>query len=233
MGRSSVQGFNVHALRDARVRAGLTQKAAADAVGVSVASYRQWEKVQGHKPSAPRLPIIAEAVGVAVDALFATSLTLADHRAQAGLTQAGLAELVGVSRALVATWERGEQRIAPRYHGAVTSVLGVAPKDMADPETTAELRARIEQSNAVNGEHPSVTSDRGWAVTVPAIDLVVGDTLFLESVGLSKSRYEVLTVVASTISGRTVTVDLAMEAETPTWHRLVLRAETSVRIRGR
>jgi transcriptional regulator with XRE-family HTH domain len=58
---------------------------------------------------------------------------LAEARRAAGLTQAQLAEAVGVSDGLrVSQWERGSEQPRPRFVPALAAVLGVGPLELLD-----------------------------------------------------------------------------------------------------
>lgn len=57
------------ALKCCRMAAGLTQKAAAEKIGVAPPTLRQWEQGR-HWPSAYFLPLMAEAYGCSIEALY-------------------------------------------------------------------------------------------------------------------------------------------------------------------
>ncbi len=120
----TISSFNADELRRRRIRAGLTQLAAADELGVSAWTVRQWE-AGNHTPRAERLPELARVLGCEPSDLVEAPTTLADYRTLAGLTQADLATQLGVSRMAVAQWESGLMPIAARHHERLAAALGI------------------------------------------------------------------------------------------------------------
>lgn len=74
-----------------------------------------------------------------------------EHRIRQGLTEQGLADKVGVTRAAVQQWERPNGTApARRYHTAVAEALGL---------TVAELVAGAQKSDAAQPRHPNLSQD--------------------------------------------------------------------------
>ncbi len=129
VGRPSMTAFRHDELRRRRIHAGLTQEAAAELLGVSRWTYRHWEGGQ-HAPLAERLPQIAAALDCDVADLVEPPTTLADYRTVSGLTQADVADRLGVSRYTVAAWEQGRMPIAAKHHDPLAVVLGLAVDEL-------------------------------------------------------------------------------------------------------
>lgn len=125
VGRPSIASFRPDELRRRRVHAGLTQETAAERLGVSRWTYRHWEGGK-HTPSAERLPQIAAAFGCDVADLVAAPVTLADYRTLAGLTQADVADHLGVARVTVAAWEQGQMPVAVKHREALAGVFRIS-----------------------------------------------------------------------------------------------------------
>ena len=71
---------------------------------------------------------------------------MAEARAEAGLSQAQAALLIGVSRSLVELWESGARPVLPVWLEKIASVYGVSEKwletgDPVDPEAVERVRA--------------------------------------------------------------------------------------------
>ena len=124
MAKPTLTNFRADALRESRIRAGLSQEAVAKLVGVSAWTYRQWETGRA-TPLAGRLMRLAASVGGDVADLVGAPHTLADYRILAGLSQADLAARIGVSRATVAGWEQGLTPVAAKHHQGLMSVLRI------------------------------------------------------------------------------------------------------------
>lgn len=60
-------------------------------------------------------------------------ITLAAARVNAGLTQAELAEKMGVSRATINDWELGKREIRTAYLYALCHITGFSPDDISLP----------------------------------------------------------------------------------------------------
>ncbi len=120
----TISSFKAGELRVRRIRAGLTQLAAAEQLGVSAWTVRQWE-AGNHTPRAERLPELARVLGCEPSDLVEAPTNLADYRTLAGLTQSDLAAQLGVSRMTVAQWESGLMPIAPRHHERLAAALGI------------------------------------------------------------------------------------------------------------
>ena len=124
MAKPTLTNFRADALRESRIRAGVSQEAVAKLVGVSAWTYRQWETGRA-TPLAGRLMRLAASVGGDVADLVGVPQTLVDYRVLAGLSQADLAERIGVSRATVAGWEQGLTPVAAKHHQALEAVLPI------------------------------------------------------------------------------------------------------------
>ena len=144
MAKPTLTNFRADALRESRIRAGLSQEAVAELVGVSSWTYRQWETGCA-TPLAGRLQRLADAVGGDVADLVGPPQTLADYRVLAGLSQADLAERIGVSRATVAGWEQGLTPVAAKHHQGLRSVLPIpastSPPWQDTPTPTTHVEA--------------------------------------------------------------------------------------------
>ncbi len=160
MAKPTLTNFRADALRESRIRAGLSQEAVAKLVGVSSWTYGQWETGRA-TPLAGRLMRLAASVGGDVADLVGPPKTLADYRVLAGLSQADLAERIGVSRATVAGWEQGLTPVAAKHHHGLMSVLPIpasAPPPWQDthPPTTHTETALVvsrPRSDPADWEH--------------------------------------------------------------------------------
>lgn len=63
-------------------------------------------------------------------------MTLEAARVNKGLTQAELADKMGVSRQSVFDWENGKRQMRPAYVIAFCSVVGLTEDDIILPSTT-------------------------------------------------------------------------------------------------
>lgn len=134
--------FSAQALRDARLRAGLTQGELARRIGVAGGErVSEWERGQARVRSATRLHALAAALGVnPVDLLQAPSgrRGLRWYRMLAGLTPAELARAASVSVPTVKRWEaHGTARGLP-----VATLTGLAAALGVTPDAVAEALRR-------------------------------------------------------------------------------------------
>lgn len=65
-------------------------------------------------------------------------MTLAAARVNRGLTQAELAEKIGVSRQAIFDWENGKRNIRPVNLFAICSALNVTEDDILLPQTITD-----------------------------------------------------------------------------------------------
>jgi transcriptional regulator with XRE-family HTH domain len=108
-------------LREARLRAGLTQRQVAELVGVGPSKVTTWETGARQIPPG-RAQQLLEALSNAnelahrarVASPHMTGEELREARLRAGLTQRQVAELVGVASSNMATWETGARPVPPR-----------------------------------------------------------------------------------------------------------------------
>ena len=66
-------------------------------------------------------------------------ITLKGARANAGLTQDGLAEKLGVSRKMVADWETGKAEMRPAYLLAICYITGFDEDDIILPTEYSKI----------------------------------------------------------------------------------------------
>ena len=95
-------------IRAARQRAGLTQQATADLLGVHPSTYRQWEYGK-RKPSAAAVRLL-ESLRELKPAIPMTREEIIQVRQRAGLTQQAMAELIGVNVTTYLNWEVGRKK---------------------------------------------------------------------------------------------------------------------------
>ncbi len=143
MAKPTLTNFRADTLRELRVQAALSQEAVAKMVGVSAWTYRQWE-TGGATPLAGRLKRLASAVGTDVADLLGPPQTLADYRVLAGLSQADLAERLGVSRATVAGWEQGLTSVAAKHQPGLMSALPIPASGTPPWQDTPPTAARTQ-----------------------------------------------------------------------------------------
>lgn len=143
---AGADGFDRAAMRGARVRAGLTQTALAEALGTSQRQVSEWERGL-QTPSPATVHRLAAALDVTVTDLLrhSTRPTLRQLRSRAGHTQAALAALAGMSRHTYARLERGEH---PPRPGALPALAGALRVDLT------EAAAAIERSREPGNRRP-------------------------------------------------------------------------------
>jgi transcriptional regulator with XRE-family HTH domain len=103
---------------------GLEQRDAAARLGVRPATYGRWERGQ-KRPAIQLMPRILTLLG---PGSFETQTALPEARLLSarqllGLSQAGLAEKLGVDRGTVGDWERGVRLPAVTSHGDDPGIL--------------------------------------------------------------------------------------------------------------
>lgn len=130
-------------IRNARVEAGLLQEDAAEALGVSTQTIRNWESGRS-EPSEENKQRLAEGYGVQVGdfaafyeefhsyrvtrerpVINAKLLRLA--RQDAGFTQAQAAEMVGVNRNTIVRYENGTSRPSPKTLAKLSEIYSKPP----------------------------------------------------------------------------------------------------------
>jgi len=111
-------------LRAWRLERGLEQRDVAEMLGVQPATYDRWERGQ-KRPAIKLMPRILTLLG---PGSCATQMSLPEERLLSarqllGLSQAGLAEKLGVDRGTVGDWERGVRPPAEEMLAAVEALL--------------------------------------------------------------------------------------------------------------
>jgi transcriptional regulator with XRE-family HTH domain len=133
-------------LREARVRAGLSQGDLASLVGVSQTAISTWESGTARPREGARRRLLAalalrdDTSTVSTEELHDVSRPrvvpeqLRDARIRAGLSQGDLALRIGVSQATVSTWENGTSQPRTNSADALATVLdlGVETEDAAE-----------------------------------------------------------------------------------------------------
>ena len=108
-----------------RLDRGLEQRDLAAMLGVQRATYGRWERDQ-KRPAIQLMPGVLMLLGPGSSA---TQKSLPERLLSArrllGLSQAGLAEMLGVNRWTVSDWERGVRLPAPQTLPAVEALLSV------------------------------------------------------------------------------------------------------------
>ena len=131
-------------IRNARVEVGLRQEDAAEELGVSTQTIRNWESGRS-EPSEENKQKLAEKYGVEVGdfaafyeefysyrvtrerpVINAKLLRLA--RQDAGFTQAQAAEMVGVNRNTIVRYENGTSRPSPKTLRKLSEIYGKTPR---------------------------------------------------------------------------------------------------------
>lgn len=127
-------------LEASRRRSGLRRLDLANQLGVSEETIRLWER-GAVQPSAERLARLIAVLSLEMPAWSAPvrpasdlpplARRLRDERDARGVTQAAIAEHIGVPQATFAGWETG--RVAPSapFHPAIASLLGLREADVA------------------------------------------------------------------------------------------------------
>lgn len=107
------KSFDRRRLREARIKAGLTQLQLASRVHVTETTVYQWEH-DLRTPRPTRVPAIAAALGIAPEELMIDSadrpLTLADVRQRVGYSQAALAARLALPPSTLSSIEQGRHR---------------------------------------------------------------------------------------------------------------------------
>jgi transcriptional regulator with XRE-family HTH domain len=136
---SAARGFDPARLRDARHRAGLTQTQLAERTGTDTTTIAKYE-TGARTPYVERLATLAHALGVTPATLTTTpATTLAELRAQAGLSQHTAATRAGLIRTTYAAIERGETAtLTPDLTTRLATALNVTPSHI----TTAHAQTR-------------------------------------------------------------------------------------------
>ena len=137
-------------IKKRRLELGLTQKQAANALGVNGWTILNWETGQ-HHPSIRSVPAILSFLGY--DAFVAPTTVgerLLQTRRKYGWSTGEAARQLGVDRTTWQDWERGELILFREHRLKVATLLGLDPKEMGD-----EMRARW------NGKH------RRWECRAP------------------------------------------------------------------
>lgn len=137
--RTAVRLFSPRRMRELRKRRRLTQEQLAIQAGVSSSIVSHWE-AGAAAPAGPTFVRLAAALNVEpieLTTLDAEALRLADLRHLAGLTQAGIGSLLGLSAAGYAAIERGGREPRMQHQDALAAVFKVPP---------AEVRAAWERS---------------------------------------------------------------------------------------
>lgn len=68
-------------------------------------------------------------------------IAIRKYRRQMGLTQAGLAEILGVSQSTVGMWETGERKPDIIMLKKLTGILGCTADDLLEPIVVKEEKA--------------------------------------------------------------------------------------------
>jgi len=141
LAQGRAHAFNGRRLRLLRRRNGLTQSALAAAAAISRPSVTAYET--GTAVPSPRVAAaLAAALGVSIDHLTLTDADragLADLRYHAGLTQAQIAEHLGVSRNTFPGIERGERPPTPAQIAQLAELYST---------TSAEILAAWQRTRA-------------------------------------------------------------------------------------
>jgi transcriptional regulator with XRE-family HTH domain len=111
-------------LRTWRLERGLEQRDVAAMLGVRPATYARWERDQ-KRPAIQLMPGVLMLLGPGASATRKSppGERLLSTRQLLGLTQAGLAEKLGVDRGTVGDWERGVRLPAEERLAAVEALL--------------------------------------------------------------------------------------------------------------
>jgi len=138
-GRGLKKSLGAHPIRILRDSLGLTQPEFAQRTGVPLSTLRAWETYAA-TPRQDALKRLAEKLGVDPSALTVPDLPpmeleppppprqvtpIAAARAAAGLTQAQLAERIGVSPVALSGWETGKHQPKLTYLKKIAEALGV------------------------------------------------------------------------------------------------------------
>lgn len=129
MPRSGVRGFSPAALRKARADAELRPDELARLIGVTRQAVTAWESGRS-RPSPVTLLALSEALRILpadLAPIRETDLRISDLRSQAGLTQAHVAEALGVSTTVVGDLERGFRQVDTRQVDLLAELYHVAP----------------------------------------------------------------------------------------------------------
>ncbi|CAM3437117.1 helix-turn-helix transcriptional regulator [Tsukamurella hominis] len=129
--------FDRAALRAARKDAGLSVGELAKASGVGVSSIQAWE-AGTRRPTVQKLRALMAALGGTIgDVMPEVAVTLAERRAAAGLSQAELAERLGVDQATVSQAERGLTRPGAELRRRLGAEFGLSDAEVMAAWTAA------------------------------------------------------------------------------------------------
>ena len=119
-------------LREARLRAQMSQAELARAVGVRTNAVGEWE--QGSAPRIHRYGPIAKALGIDVAALLGQGWRsqLTALRLERGVTQLELAKLSGVPRQTIQSVEAGRFALSWSSAEKIAAVWGIEPGDITE-----------------------------------------------------------------------------------------------------
>lgn len=126
-------------LEASRRRSGLRRLDLANQLGVSEETIRLWER-GAVQPSADRLARLIAVLSLEMPAWSAPARSasdlpplarrLRDERDARGVTQAAIAEQIGVPQATYAGWETGRVAPSPPFHSAIAALLGLREADV-------------------------------------------------------------------------------------------------------
>lgn len=118
-------------IRDARIKAGLTQKELAEQLGVAVGTLSDYENNK-HSPDPDRLNEIADTCSVTVDFLLGREIgvneishRLVAVRKRAGYTRKRLSEETGIPYGTISKYETGEREPSNEYISLIARLFDV------------------------------------------------------------------------------------------------------------
>ncbi|AJC54990.1 helix-turn-helix transcriptional regulator [Streptomyces sp. 769] len=126
-----VRQFDGRRVFAARRAANLTQSDLGKSLGLSKTPISEWEASKSF-PSPERLPAIARALGQSLDMLFPRlgQPDLRDLRCDAGLTQAQVAEDLGISRIPLGNAESAKRKLNDAYVQPLADLYGVSREEL-------------------------------------------------------------------------------------------------------